>query len=163
MYRGIITDGSEMKLITYLTVLFITQAALQQGIYSQLSCDENQISESGEARKTAENSLLNARSVNVTLPSGIDITAFYCEGKLIKISTTDNLSHCEQIFFEKENLRCFESSGYDNGKEYFIAYYIKDDKVFCKQNMLSGAFLELGNNESKGIIMKVQDYLLAIQ
>ncbi len=152
-----------MKLITLLTLLFITQAAFEQGIYCQLSCDENKISESEEARRTAENSLLNARSLNVTLPSGIDLTAFYNEGKLIKISTTDNLSHSEQIFFDKDLLRCYESSGYDNGKEYFIAYYIKDDKVFCKQNKLSGSYLELGKNEGNDIILKIQDYLKAIQ
>lgn len=152
-----------MKLIALLILFFITQAALQQGIYSQLSCDEKKISESEEVRRTDENSLLNARSLNVTLTSGIDLTAFYYEGKLIKISTTDNLSHSEQIFFDKDLLRCYESSGYDNGKEYFTAYYITDDKVFCKQNKLSGTYLELGKNECNDIIMKVQDYLTAIQ
>ncbi|HWA07053.1 MAG TPA: hypothetical protein VG961_10945, partial [Ignavibacteria bacterium] len=120
-----------MKLISLLTVLFITQAVLQPEVYSQLSCDENKILESEEARRTAENSLISASSVNVSLPSGIDITAFYNEGELIKISTTDNLSHSEQIYFEKDILRCFERSGYENGEEYFITYYINDNKVFC--------------------------------
>lgn len=152
-----------MKLIPLLIIFFITQAALQQGICCQISCDENKILESEEVRRTAENSLINAGSVNAALPSGIEITAFYNEGRLIKISTTDNLSHSEQIYFEKDILRCYESSGYDNGKEYFIAYYIKDDKVFCKQNKLSGVFLELGKNEGNDIILKVQDYLTAIQ
>ncbi len=152
-----------MKLISLLTVLFITQAVLQPEVYSQLSCDENKISESEEARRTAENSLISASSVNVSLPSGIDITAFYNEGKLIKISTTDNLSHSEQIYFEKDILRCFERSGYENGEEYFITYYIDDNKVFCKQNKLSGTFLELGKNEGNDIILKVQDYLTAVQ
>lgn len=152
-----------MKLIALLTLLFITQTAYQQEVNSQISCDEKKISESDEVRRTAENSLVNAVSVNAALPSGIDITAFYSEGKLIKISTTDNLSHSEQIFFDKDIPRCYERSGYDNGKEYFTSYYIQDNSIFCKQNKLSGRYLELESNEATNIILKIEEYLAAVQ
>lgn len=152
-----------MKLISILIILFITQAVHQQEVISQISCDEKRISESKEVRRTAENSLLNAGSVNVTLPSGIDLTAFYNGGKLIKISTTDNLSHSEQIFFDKDIPRCYERSGYDNSKEYFTAYYILGNEVFCKQNMLSGSYMKPDSNEEKNIMLKIEEYLAAIQ
>ncbi len=147
-----------MKLIAFLTFLFITQAAI-----SQVSCDEKKVSEAEEIRRTVENSLINAVSITKMLSSGTEIMAFYFESRLIKISATDNLSHSEQIFFNKETPRCYERSGYDNGKEYFIAYYLEDNRIFCKQDQLSGRYLNLDNNEEKTIMLKIEEYSSEIQ
>lgn len=149
------------RFIFAVIIFFITQAAVST--YSQNSCDEKKIADSEETRRTAENSLIDARSVNVTLPSGTELMAFYQGGDLLKISTTDNLSHSEQIFFKKGHLKVFERSGYINGKQYFNAWYADDGKIFCSQDMLSGRFLELVETECSSILKTVDEYLVAIQ
>ncbi|KXK52014.1 MAG: hypothetical protein UZ05_CHB002001404 [Chlorobi bacterium OLB5] len=140
---------------------FITQAACI--LYTQTDCDEKKIAESEETRRTAENNLIDARSITVNLPSGTELMAFYQGGDLLKISTTDNLSHSEQIFFSKGHLKVYEKSGYNNGKQYFNAWYADDGKIFCSRDMLSGRFLLLDENECIGILKTVDEYLLAIQ
>lgn len=148
---------------TVLPVLFfiITQAAYN--LYSQTGCDDQKITESEDVRRTAENSLIDARTITINLPSGIELMAFYKNSDLLKISTTDNLSHSEQIFFKGGFLKVFERSGYNNGNQYFTAWYVYDGKIFCKQDMLSGRTLPLDENESNEILKTVDDYLLAIQ
>ena len=152
-----------MKLIVLLTILSISTGVFTKAAYTQISCDEKKISRSEEVRRTAENSLLNASSVNVMLPSGTDLTAFYNAGKLVKISTTDNLSHSEQIFFEDGHTYVFERSGYLEGKEYFKAWYFFEDKIFCKQDMLSGKYIEPADEENKEILKALDEYLLSVQ
>lgn len=142
-------------------IFFITQAA--NNLNTQTGCDDNKIAVSEEARRTAENSLIDAKSVAVNLPSGTEITAFYKGSELIKISTTDNLSHSEQIFFSSGYLKVYERSGYNNGKQYFNAWYADGNKIFCCQDMLSGRFLVLDESECSAILKSVDEYLLAVQ
>ena len=146
-----------------LTIFSISTGVFTKAAYTQISCDEKKISRSEDVRRTAENSLLNASSVNVTLPSGIDLTAFYSAGKLVKISTTDNLSHSEQIFFGDGHTYVFEISGYLEGKEYFKAWYLFEDRIFCKQDMLSGKYLEPADDENNEILKTLDEYLLSVQ
>lgn len=146
-----------------LITVFIIQVLLAPEVNSQTGCDENKIQLAEDIRRTAENNLIFAVTVNVNLTSGIEITAFYTEGKLIKISTTDNLSHSEQLFFENGMIRVYERSGYNKGKEYFTAWYIESDQVFCKQDKLSGKFLTVEITESKKLINIVDEYLFALQ
>ena len=152
-----------MKLIVLLTIFSISTGVFTKAAYTQISCDEKKISRSEDVRRTAENSLLNASSVNVMLPLGIDLTAFYSAGKLVKISTTDNLSHSEQIFFGDGHAYVFERSGYLEGKEYFKAWYLFEDRIFCKQDMLSGKYLEPADDENNEILKTLDEYLLSVQ
>ena len=150
-----------MKRFIAVTIYFLI--SFTQSAHSQITCDEEKIKYAEDIRRTAENSLYEARLVNVTLSFGTELTAFYFNNRLVKISTTDNLSHSEQIFFDNHTAACYESSGYENGKEYFNAYYLSENSIFCKQNKLTGAFVEIINSEVENIYRIIEEYLLAIQ
>lgn len=156
-----LTTHKYLNYFVTVIICFITQAAFN--IYAQTGCDETKISDCEDARRTSENCLIDARTLTVTMPSGTELMAFYKAGDLLKISTTDNLSHSEQIFFRNGHLKVYERSGYNSGKEYFYAWYADEGKIFCRQDMLSGRYLLMNEQECSDILKTVDDYLLVLQ
>jgi hypothetical protein len=161
MQPGFLYINMKYKYLKFILVITITQIAVN--IFPQTNCDEGKILVLEDVRRSVENSLIDAVTVTAGLKSGIEITAFYKGSELIKISTTDNLSETEQIFFSKGHLKIFERSGYRNGKQYYLAWYADEGKIFCCQNLLSERFLEPDDNQSLEILKTVDEYLLALQ
>lgn len=150
-----------LNLFTVITVsvllFFFTQIAKSQ------TCNEEEVIAVDDLKRTVENSLINARVVTTMLDSGTEITAFYTEGKLLKITSTTYQYNSEQIFFSEGHLRYYEISGYKKNKMFFYVYYFSDDKLFCKTNNNTGKPMKIKSGEEKKVIDIVEEYLLAIQ
>lgn len=134
-----------------------------QNILAQKKCDENKTAAIDEIKRTAENSLINAKSVTKMLDSGTEIIAFYVDGNLIKISASNSLSVNEQIFFENGFPKYYDVSGYKKGKQFFFVYYLENDKILCKQDLLSGKSLKFLKVEEKKLFNNINSYMEALQ
>ena len=103
MQPGFLYINMKYKYLKFILVITITQIAVN--IFPQTNCDEGKILALEDVWRSVENSLIDAVTVTACLKSGIELTAFYKSVELIKISTTDNHSGTEQIFFQQGSFK----------------------------------------------------------
>lgn len=141
-------------------VLIFTLISLQS--FSQ-NCDEKAVEQSNEVKRTVENSLINSTSMTKITSNQEELTVFYHEGKLIKISATDNMSQNEEVFFNNGMLRYYSVSGYRDGNQFMEICYFSDDVLRCYEDGLKGEYRKFDKEFESRILTKVNRYLEEIQ
>jgi hypothetical protein len=161
MFTGILKIAAR---ICAISVLLIFTSVITHSVYSKSGCDENKIEAVNDVKRTVENSLINAVSVTKLTEGGIELMAFYLEGKLLKISATNSLSGSEQIFFNQNTqFVYYERSGYLDGNPFFYIYYFNENKLFCIENGLNGKPMKKGMKDEQEVIDVVESYMHEVQ
>jgi len=133
-------------------------------IYAGNTCDPDKVEAVNGVKRTVENSLINATSLTKLTDSGIEIMAFYADGKLIKISANNSLSKTELIFFDQNTeMVYYEISGYSGGKQFFHIFYFSEGKLFCKENGLNGTEMKRSRKDGEKIRKILDEYLTEVQ
>jgi len=152
-----------MKLILII-LFFITQATGSHALFSQSICSENEIESVNDAKRTSENNLVHSTAVTKLTDEGIEVTAFYYENRILKISTSNSASVSEQIFFNSDyQMVYYERSGFAGSKEFFDIYYFRGNTLFCRENGLNGEKVKFSKKAGKKILETVEKYLLEVQ
>lgn len=133
-------------------------------IHSGNVCDQEKVEAVNEVKRTVENSLINTTSLTKVTDSGVEIMAFYADGKLIKISATNSLSQSELIFFDQNTeMVYYEISGYSGGAQFFHIYYFSDGKLFCRENGLNAKEMKRSRKDGEKIRKILDEYLTEVQ
>jgi len=152
-----------MKKIFWILIIVLSFSA-SNTVFSSLACDPEKVEAVNEVKRTVENSLVNATSLTKLTDSGVEIMAFYAQGKLIKISATNSLSQSELIFFDQNTeMVYYEISGYSKGAQFFHICYFSEGKLFCRENGLNAKEMKRSRKDGEKIRKILDEYLTEVQ
>ncbi|MCX7878199.1 MAG: hypothetical protein N2510_06090 [Ignavibacteria bacterium] len=128
-------------------------------------CDESSVEMSNEVKRTVSNNLVSASSISKITSHQEEIIAFYLDGRIIKISATDNMSQNEEIFFDDNGrIRYYEISCYRKGNQFRNAgYFNESEKLVCYEEGMAGNYKKFSKKTEERILRKVSRYLEEVQ
>jgi len=135
-------------------------------LFSQTTCNEQDIFEIDRIKQEIETSLISATTNEIQLQTGEILLAFYHNGKLIKISVTDEANSVSaQLFFKDGFIRHISEDIPDIETMASNRYYFKNDKLVCFQDNMGKDYNngELYKEAEKLWLERIDKYLLAIQ
>lgn len=153
-----------MKTKVYLLAAFLFISIFP--LFSQTTCNEQDISEIDKIKQEIETLLISASSSEIQLQSGEKLYVFYYKGSLVKISVSDEVNSVNaELFFKDGFIRHISEDIPDIESIVSNRYYFKDNKLICFQD---NQFKDYNNTElykaaEKLWLERVDKYLLAIQ
>lgn len=145
--------------ITLLIPIFVSESFLQ-------TCDENLVFEIDRIKQEIETGLIYSTTLNLELPSGESLLAFYNEGKLTKISVDEKDKYISsELFFRDGFIRHIAEEFMSDRCVRKNYYYFKDDKLICFQNEKGEDYKDakLYEEAERKWLDKVERYLKEIQ
>ena len=139
--------------------IFVSESVLQ-------TCDENLVFEIDRIKQEIETGLINSTTLNLELPSGESLLAFYNEGKLTKISVDEKDKYISsELFFRDGFIKHIAEEFMSDGIFRKNYYYFIDDKLICFQNEKGEDFKDakMYKEAENKWLDKVEKYLLAVQ
>ncbi len=153
-----------MKNIIYLFLIFLFLPVLN--LFSQTTCNEQDVLEIDRIKQEIETSLISATSREIKLRTGEKLFVFYLNGNLIKLSVFDEENSVSaELFFKDGFIRHISEEIPDIETMASNRYYFKDDKLICFQDSMGKDCnnSDLYKAAEKLWLERINKYLHAIQ
>ncbi len=125
-------------------------------------CNEDEVKRIDGIKFDIAHNLVDAKTIDATMDDGTEVTGFYVDGKLVKMSVT-SLHFLEEIYIENGFPVCFEVTTLTTGIAHYDHYYFKDNKLVCRVDTISGEMYGTPDEPETDLIVGYEYYLAAIQ
>ena len=147
-----------MKILLLIVFVFIAN-----NLFAQANgCDEEEVKRIDEIKFDIAHSLINAKTVEAIMEDGTEITGFYVDSKLVKMSVT-TLHFLEEIYIEDGFPVCFEVTTLTTGIAQHDVYYFKDNMLVCREDPMTGVKSGPPDEPQTDLLVGYEIYLEAIQ
>lgn len=145
------------------TLIIIVLAFFANNLIAQTNgCNEEEVKRIDEVKFDIAHSLIDAKTVEATMEDGTEITGFYVDGKLVKMSVT-TLHFLEEIYIEDGFPICFEVTTLTTGIAQHDHYYFKDNMLVCREDPMTGVKSGPPDEPLTDLLVGYEIYLEAIQ
>lgn len=156
-----------LRSIFFLTVLFISVNSISQvqnkeHEESPGGCDEKEVARIDEIKFDVAHSLINAKTINATTDDGTELSAFYVEGDLVKL-TAEAKNFMQEIYVSGGSAVCFEVTSHSLDSTMVEHYYFKDNRLVCREEPDTGVRSGPPEEPETDLIVGYEYYLTAIQ
>jgi hypothetical protein len=134
----------------------------ESGALGDNGCDEKEVEKINEIKFTIAHNLINAKTLNATTDDGTELTTFYVEGDLVKL-TAEAKGFMQEIYVSNGYPVCFEVTDFGSGSAVTDHYYFKNNKLVCRENPIKGLKTGPPDEPETDLIAGFEYYLNAIQ
>jgi bacillopeptidase F (M6 metalloprotease family) len=134
----------------------------ERGEFNDNGCDEEEVARIDEIKFAIAHSLINAKTINATTDDGTELTAFYVDSELVKL-TADAKGFMQEIYVSDGYPVCFEVTSFASDSTMLEHYYFKNNRLVCREEPDTGLKSGPPEEPETDLIVGFEYYLTAIQ